>query len=153
MPLPVVRETHGGQDRYVRGSRGGPERYVLGLALLVPLAVVLLLLTQLPAMVLASPSSATRADDSTPLVSKRPAASNPAPPPTLVPPAATATPLPTPAVVASPAPQDDWTYVVKPGDELKNIAAEHNVPMSKLIAANTIPDPDSLRVGQVLHIP
>jgi nucleoid-associated protein YgaU len=43
--------------------------------------------------------------------------------------------------------------VVKAGDELKYIAADHGVNIFKLIEANKIDDPDSLRVGQVLRIP
>ena len=42
---------------------------------------------------------------------------------------------------------------VQHGDELKNIAAQYGVSIWKIIASNDIPDPDSLRVGQVLKIP
>jgi len=42
---------------------------------------------------------------------------------------------------------------VQPGDELKNIAAGYNLSIWKVIQSNNIPNPDSLRVGQVLKIP
>ena len=60
---------------------------------------------------------------------------------------------PTPQARPTATPLKGGAYTVVPGDELKNIAADHNISMTKIIAANNIPDPDSLRVGQVLHIP
>jgi LysM repeat protein len=42
---------------------------------------------------------------------------------------------------------------VQPGDILKQIAARYGVSMASIIALNNIPNPDSLRVGQVLTIP
>jgi LysM repeat protein len=137
-------------------SAGGPERFMLGAALLIPLGVVLIAVTQLPGTTLASPSSLIHVDAVADIVSKRPVASNPAPPPTLVP--ATATPRPTatpvlPTAVATPKTVQAGTYVVQPGDELKHIAASHDVSIWKIIAANNIPDPDSLKIGQVLTIP
>jgi LysM repeat protein len=122
------------------------------LALLIPVAVATLLFTQVPWVGLASPS--THQDETAGIASKRPAASNPAPPPTLAPPA-TPEPSATPLLVANatPTPRAGGTYVVQPGDELKLIAAEYNLSLGKLIAANDIPDPDSLQVGQELHIP
>lgn len=45
------------------------------------------------------------------------------------------------------------TRVVQRGDELKGIAAEFGVSIFSIIAANPIPNPDSLTVGQVLVIP
>src|SRR5713226_3491211 len=115
----------------VLAARGGAERYVLGLALLLPLAVVILALAQLPGTSLASPTSLIPAEASSAIMGKRPAASNPAPPPTLVPPTATprptATPVPAaPIAQATAAPQKGGTYTVQPGDELKHIAADHN---------------------------
>jgi hypothetical protein len=103
-------------------SRVRPERYFLGIALLLPLVVAALLLTQIPGTGLASSAHAARTDASAPLLSKRPAPSNADPPPTLVPPAATATPVPQPAAV-DPTPQPADSYVVQRGDELKRIAA------------------------------
>jgi LysM repeat protein len=132
-------------------ARARPERYFLAVALVLPLIVALLLLTQIPGTGFAAPNT-PRPDDSTRLVSKRPAPSNAAPPPTLVPPAATSTPIPQ-LVTADAPPQKPDGYVVQPGDELKQIAAAHHVSMAQIIAANDIPDPDSLRVGQVLRIP
>jgi LysM repeat protein len=141
-----------------RSGGGGSERFLLGTALLVPLGVLVLALTQLPATSLASPWSLTRADASVDIAGKRPVASNPAPPPTLAPP--TATPKPTATPVAPPTaaraaatPRTGGSYVVQPGDELKHIAADYNVSIWKIIDANDIPDPDSLKIGQVLHIP
>jgi LysM repeat protein len=44
-------------------------------------------------------------------------------------------------------------YVVQRGDILKEIAAHYGVSMASIVAINDIPNPDSLRVGQVLTIP
>jgi lipoprotein NlpD len=98
------------------------------------------------------------ADASSTIMGKRPALSNPAPPPTLAAPTATprptATPVaPTPTAQASATPRQAGTYTVKSGDELKHIAADHHVSIWKIIAANDIPNPDSLRIGQELKIP
>jgi LysM repeat protein len=134
------------------------SRFFLGAALLVPVGVVLVALTQLPATGFASPSSLTYGDAAVGIASKRPVASNPAPPPTLAPPTATPKPTltpapPTPAAMPTATPQKGGTYVVQPGDELKTIAVDHGVSIWKLIASNNIPHPDSLRVGQELRIP
>jgi LysM repeat protein len=122
--------------------------------LLVPLGVVLIALTQLPATSLASPFNLTLANSVASISSKRPAASNPAPPPTLAPPTATPKPSQTP-VPATPAATSHLggTYVVQAGDELKAIAADHQISIWKIIDANHIPDPDSLQIGQELQIP
>ena len=45
------------------------------------------------------------------------------------------------------------TYTVQRGDILKQIAARYGVSMASIMANNTIPNPDSLRIGQVLTIP
>jgi LysM repeat protein len=147
-----------GRSRGSNESGGGAERFVLGLALLLPLAVVILALAQLPGTSLASPPSLLPAEASSLIMGKRPASSQPAPPPTLAPPTATprptATPIaPTPTAQASATPRQAGTYTVKPGDELKHIAADHHVSIWKIIAANDIPNPDSLKVGQILNIP
>jgi LysM repeat protein len=44
-------------------------------------------------------------------------------------------------------------YVVKPGDTLSQIAAEHGVSMSDIIRANGIDDPSAIYVGQKFEIP
>jgi hypothetical protein len=44
-------------------------------------------------------------------------------------------------------------YMVQPGDQLKHIAAAYGVSMASILAANDVPNPDSLSVGQVLVIP
>ena len=151
-----MRASHG--SRPTRRTDPGPERFVLGMALLVPLGVIVVALAQLPGTSLASPTSLITAESSSAILGKRPASSNPAPPPTLVPPTATprptATPVPpTPLAQPTATPQRDLTYTVQPGDELKHIAANYNVSIWKIIAANDIPNPDSLKIGQVLHIP
>jgi LysM repeat protein len=143
-------------------SSAGPERFVLALALLVPLVLGGLALAQLPGASLASPTSLLLGDGGGNVVSRRPAPSKAAPPPTLVPPTATAvrataTPAPTataePTVEPTAAPRTGRTYVVRKGDELKHIAAQYQVSIWKIIDNNDIPNPDSLRVGQVLTIP
>src|SRR5712691_3917481 len=146
------------RSRGSSASGGGAERFVLGLALLLPLAVIILAVAQLPGASLASPPSLLPPESSWNGLGKRPVASNSAPPPTLAPPTATprptATPVPpTPTAQASATPQKGGTYTVQPGDELKHIAADHHVSIWKIIAANDIPNPDSLRIGQELKIP
>jgi LysM repeat protein len=142
---------------YRRSAGGGSHRLILGAALLVPLGVVMLVLTSLPAIGLASPFMTSSADQSVGIAPKRPVSSDPAPPPTLE--APTATPKAAPAtdsagsVDATATPQRGDTYVVKPGDELKQIAAAHKVSISKIIAINDIPNPDNLTIGQELRIP
>jgi LysM repeat protein len=136
-------------------SGGGPERWILVVALLVPLAIVGLSITELPAglnptKVLAGPETQTT-------LVRRPASSEAAPPPTLAPPTPTPvpptpTPLP-PTPGPTPTPQGQTSYVVQPGDQLKNIAASHGVSIASILAANDVPNPDSLRIGQTLTIP
>ena len=148
----------------MQASNAGPERYVLGVALLVPLVVAAVAMAQLPGTGLASPSILLLGNDAVSVVTRRPAASRPAPPPTLVPPTATprptATPVPTATLVptatpvpATPTPERGRTYVVQKGDELKHIAAQYHVSIWTIIGQNEIPNPDSLRIGQVLKIP
>jgi LysM repeat protein len=43
--------------------------------------------------------------------------------------------------------------VVQRGDSLKQIAARYGVSVASILAINNIPNPDSLRIGQVLTIP
>jgi LysM repeat protein len=134
---------------------GGPERWILVVALLVPLAIVGLSVTEIPqpwnpTRVLAGPEPQTA-------LVRRPASSESAPPPTLAPPTPTPvpptpTPLP-PTPGPSPTPKGQTSYVVQPGDQLKNIAASHGVSIASILAANDVPNPDSLRVGQTLTIP
>lgn len=45
------------------------------------------------------------------------------------------------------------SYVVRPGDTLSHIAARHGSSVSSLVAANRLPDPHRLRIGQVLTLP
>jgi LysM repeat protein len=145
-------------------SNAGPERFVLGMALLVPLMVGALALAQLPGTRLASPASVLLSDANDSIVFKRPAPSKPAPPPTLVPPTATPRPTATPQPTATPVPptptpqptatpERGRSYTVRKGDQLKNIAAQYRISIWKIIDNNDIPNPDSLRIGQVLRIP
>jgi LysM repeat protein len=136
----------------------GPERLILALALLAPLGLVAVMLAQIPGINLGVPSSVVYADSSSQLVTSHPAPSNPAPPPTLAPPTATpqptATPVPaSPTPAASPTPQTGRKYTVRPGDQLKDIAASYHLSIWQIINTNNIPNPDSLRVGQELQIP
>jgi LysM repeat protein len=79
-------------------------------------------------------------------------------PPTLAPvkpPATTAPIISTPApepVESTPTPAYD-AYVVRQGDILRVIAAQHSAAISDILAVNAIENPDSVRVGQVLRIP
>ncbi len=134
-------------------SGGGPERYILAVALIVPLLLGFVALAQLPGMNLGMPSTLVYADadPNGGLITKRPAASQPAPPPTLAP-RPTATSVPAPAA-ASPTPKTGRLYTVQKGDELKHIAAEYGVSIFKIIDSNDISNPDSLRIGQELKIP
>jgi LysM repeat protein len=141
-----------------KGTHTGPEAYILAVALLLPLALMALAVTQLPGASFGVQSTLADAHDSQPLVAGRPAPLNSAPPPTLAPPTATPRPTavpPTATAVASaaPTPQAGRTYTVQSGDELKQIAASYGVSIWKIIDANHLPNPDSLSVGQVLQIP
>ena len=44
-------------------------------------------------------------------------------------------------------------HVIRPGDTLWAISQAYNFPLSELIAANEIPNPDRLVVGQSIMIP
>jgi LysM repeat protein len=54
---------------------------------------------------------------------------------------------------APPAMTPTQTYVVQPGDNLYTIAIRFNVPLDELIAANSLPNPNQIYIGQVLIIP
>jgi LysM repeat protein len=140
-----------------KASNPGPERFILALALCVPLGLMAVALAQMPGVNLGLPSSVVYADSGDRLIASRPAPSNPAPPPTLSAPTATpkptATPVASPTPVVSPTPQTGRKYTVKAGDQLKEIAAAYHMTIWQIIDANSIPNPDSLNVGQVLKIP
>lgn len=76
-------------------------------------------------------------------------------------PGASATPTTTitsalPSLAPTAAPQPTaTTYIVAAGDTMSRIAGRFGVPLEELIAANsaTVPDPDSLEIGQELIIP
>lgn len=57
------------------------------------------------------------------------------------------------ATVGGPVPAGAASYRVRPGDTLVGIAARHRVPMSELVAANGIRDPNHIEAGRVLVVP
>jgi LysM repeat protein len=64
--------------------------------------------------------------------------------------------VPAPIQPSPPAPTPTGlpdTYTVQPGDTLSAIASEWGVTVSAAAAANGIPDPNKIFVGQVLHKP
>jgi LysM repeat protein len=124
---------------------------MLSLALLLPLGIVLFLVTQLAGTSQAQPANVLDAGG-TSISPKRPVGLNQPPPPTLAPPTATPKPTATP-VPPTPVPEKNRRYTVQSGDELKTIAAQYGVSIWAIINSNEIPNPDSLRVGQVLKIP
>jgi len=68
---------------------------------------------------------------------------------------ATETPMasPSPSPAATPTPQPPITYSVQAGDTLSAIAQQYDVSTEALVAANDLPDPDVLQIGQILVIP
>jgi nucleoid-associated protein YgaU len=149
--------------------RGIVEKLVLVVALAIPLVILGVGLRSFSGRV--SPAGGTRGNDQT-LPSPGPSVGTPTPstrqyapleatpPPTLVPatrtqpePTAGAQAAPTAATVKPTNVAGQRTYTVRRGDELRDIAAAHGVSMASIMAINDIPDPDNLRVGQVLIIP
>ena len=57
------------------------------------------------------------------------------------------------AAAAIPATVAASSYVVRPGDTLEAIAKHHHTTVSALVAANNLPNPDLIRIGQLLRIP
>lgn len=49
--------------------------------------------------------------------------------------------------------QPPQTYIVRPGDNLYNISIRFGVPVSAIVQANGIPNPNRIYVGQTLIIP
>jgi LysM repeat protein len=68
-------------------------------------------------------------------------------------PAQTSPPAPPPAPPPAAPRTGTRTYTVQPRDTLKGIAARYGVSIASILAINSIPNPDSLVVGQVLVIP
>lgn len=119
---------------------------------LVVTSLSLLLLIGLVGCGLPSPSD-PGSDAATPTLSATPVPSLAERSPATVTPLPTAEPLdeqpgptPTPARRAR-------TYIVQPGDTLSGIAHEYNVPVSDLVTANGIENPDEIWAGQHLVIP
>lgn len=65
---------------------------------------------------------------------------------------ATTAPLP-PAVTFTPGPGEPVIYRVQPGDSLLTIAAQFNVTVEDIIAANDLENPNFIQSGQELIIP
>ena len=136
------------------------EQIVVGLALVFPIAVAALSLPRLADMGDATARAASaRPLSGAPPISGRLPTTTVAPPPTLEA-AGRARDVaggPGGAAIAGPASAAATpaarTYVVQRGDELRHIAAEHGVSLAALLSMNEVPDPDSLRIGQVLELP
>jgi LysM repeat protein len=134
---------------------GGPERFILTIALLVPLGIGGISALQL-ATVFSVGSGRVLGPSDTMSLARRPISLQATPPPTVAAPTPTPVPStvsPAPAGRGTATPAGKRTYVVQPGDELRHIAAWYGVSISTIINANDVPNPDSLRVGQVLTIP
>ena len=58
-----------------------------------------------------------------------------------------------PAIATSPAPNDTWSYVVKDGDTLTDIAQRFGADVNVLVALNNLKDAGDIRAGQVIKIP
>jgi LysM repeat protein len=133
---------------------GAAERAAIVLALLTPVVIAIFVLSLVPGSPLGLPST-TPSDADAPLVTRRPASVVPQPPPTLPP--YTAQPREAAAYQQPAKPTPDAarprTHTVMPGDQLKHIAAQYGLSIWKIVDANSISDPDNLRVGQVLTIP
>lgn len=61
--------------------------------------------------------------------------------------------IPTSGAAAPPSTPASRTYTVQPGDTLAKIAVRFGVTVNDLVKANDLPDPNTIRVGQVLRIP
>lgn len=95
-----------------------------------------------------TPTAGSAAEPEQPTAAAEPATA--APEATAAPAEPTAAPEPPTAAPAGPAFVE---YTVKKGDVLQVIAKQYNVTVRDIIANNTIANPDSLIVGQVLRIP
>lgn len=80
-------------------------------------------------------------------VSPTPAVASPTPPP-----AAEATPMPTLPPTPTPTPIP-LVYTVQEGDTLSAIGQRYGVTVAEIVAANNLPNPDMLTIGQRLVIP
>jgi lysozyme len=81
-----------------------------------------------------------------------PAPQPPAPQPPAPQPPAPQPPAPQPPPPQPPPSPGPVTYVVQSGDTLTSIAARFNTTVDALVAANRIPNPDIIYVGQVIKI-
>ena len=101
----------------------------------------------------AEPTSPPAAEPTSPPAAEPTAApaAEPTSPPTAEP---TATPAPEPTNAPAAPPAETFVeYTVQRGDLLLAIANQYGVTVQDILAVNDIPNPDSLRVGQVLRIP
>lgn len=68
--------------------------------------------------------------------------------------AAEATPAPEPQpATPAPAPPEPRRYTVQPGNTLSVIAGQFGVGVDEIVAANNLPNAESLQIGQELVIP
>lgn len=58
-----------------------------------------------------------------------------------------------PAIATIPAPADTWSYVVKDGDTLTDIAQRFGADVNVLVTLNNLKDAGDIRAGQVIKIP
>jgi LysM repeat protein len=106
----------------------------------------------------ATPSASTRAEPTgTPRPTALPSATR-TPEPTATPTrtasaSPTAAPTITPSVAPAATPPPAQTYVVQEGDTLGAIAQRFGTTVQAIQAANDIPDPNEILIGQVLVIP
>jgi LysM repeat protein len=58
-----------------------------------------------------------------------------------------------PSSAPSPAPSGSTTYTVRPGDTLSSIAQRHGTTIKAIVTANSLGNPDVVRIGTTLTIP
>lgn len=135
-------------------------RLALAVGVAFPLLVAAVTLPRLASMGHAGERVAVRPESGAPPVGEHMSRLTVSTPPTLEP---AARPSATPAAAtdrtadlaarSDTSPVKAPTYTVQPGDELRQIAAQHGVTIASILALNEVPNPDSLRVGQALRLP
>jgi nucleoid-associated protein YgaU len=155
IPVALTRERTRAREALARRRSSPPTRLLLAIGTAFPLLIGAVTVPRL--------ASTGHASERFAVV--RPASGAPArvaplpvaPPPTLEPPArVSATPPPAaarPVAGSDASPATPHTYTVQPGDELRDIAAQHGVSIASILALNEVPNPDNLRVGQTLRFP
>ncbi len=148
-PVPIPVQEDGGPARAsVPVAISAAAVALLLLALFTGCAAWPALVSPVPAATTASPT-ALAVPTATTLPTRRATAST-APLPTRP---GTQAPTATAPLAASLTPALPRTYVVRPGDTLKSIAAALGVSLANLMRVNDITNPDALQVGHVLIIP